>query len=85
MTAGVFPKWENIFYFCMFMQGNMKALLSPVSIYWFNAVLLTNIHCCLNGSQVITNELLNVYQKICLQISDFFECDPPTVEEYLNL
>ena len=34
------------------LQSNMRALLSPVSIYWFNAVLLTNLHCCMNGSQV---------------------------------
>jgi len=50
-------------------KGNMKALLSPVSLYWFNAVLLTNIHCCMNGSQ----------------ISQYFDCDPPTVQEYLRL
>jgi len=51
-------------------KGNMKALLSPVSIYWFNAVLLTNIHCCINGRS---------------QISEYFGCDPPTVQEYLRL
>jgi len=50
-------------------KGNLKALLSPVSIYWFNAVLLTNIHCCMNGSE----------------ISQYYDCQPPSVEEYLRL
>jgi len=46
----------------------MKALLSPVSIYWFNAVLLTNMYGCMHGSQ----------------IADYFDCDPPAVEDYLR-
>ena len=68
----------------------MKALLSPVSIYWFNSVLLTNIHTCMNGSQVqmtlarmspICSCLINKY----FQISRYFNCEPPTAEEYLRL
>ena len=30
----------------------MRTLQTPVGIYWINAVLLTNLHTCMNGSQV---------------------------------
>ena len=51
----------------LFFKGNMKALLSPVSIYWFNAVLLTNIKCCMEGSQVrIKDPIISSFILFCL-------------------
>ena len=46
----------------------MKALKQPVSIYFKNEVLLTNLHSILNGNQ----------------ISDQFNIQPPSIEEYLR-
>ena len=50
-------------------KPNQKALLSPTGAYYALAVLFTNIHTCIAGSN---------------QISDFFGLNPITVEDYLN-
>lgn len=49
-------------------KKNLKLLLSPISAYYFVAVLLTNCHTCLYGSET----------------SSHFDLQPPTLEEYLN-
>lgn len=48
-------------------KKNQKLLLQPVKLQYIVAGILTNCHTCLNGSQV----------------SDYFSCSPPTLEEYL--
>lgn len=55
-----------------FMDWNQKhkILLSPVAKFMKVSVLLANCHTCLNGGN---------------QISDFFNCQPPTLEEYLSM
>jgi hypothetical protein len=49
-------------------KKNQKLLLQPVKIQYITAAILTNCHTALNGSQV----------------SDFFNCYPPMLEDYLN-
>jgi len=46
---------------------NMKALLQPVGKFYLLSVLFTNCHTCLYGSET----------------SYFFNCPPPSLEEYL--
>jgi hypothetical protein len=48
-------------------KKNLKLFLSPIGKYYPVGVLLANCHTCLNGSLV----------------SSYFECIPPTLEEYL--
>ena len=43
-----------------------KSLLNPVGDYFHAATLMTNVRTCLYGNQT----------------SDFFDCQPPTLEEY---
>lgn len=47
---------------------NLKIRKQKVAKYYKLATILTNCHTCLYGSQV----------------SIYFECDPPELEEYLN-
>lgn len=47
----------------------LKIELMPVEAIWHIGVFLTNCLTCHNGGN---------------QISDFFQCDPPTLEEYLS-
>lgn len=49
-------------------KKNLKIYKQPVAKYYKVCVLLTNCHTCLYGSQVC----------------DYFECDPPKLEEYLG-
>ena len=49
-------------------QKNQKLFLQPLKQQYFVAAILTNIHTCMHGSQV----------------SKYFSCDPPTLEEYLS-
>lgn len=49
-------------------KKNLKLYKQGVSKYFKVATILTNCHTCLYGSQVC----------------DYFECDPPTLEEYLH-
>jgi len=48
-------------------KKNQKLLLQDLKRQYQAAAILTNCHTCLNGSQV----------------SDYFNCSPPTLEEYL--
>jgi hypothetical protein len=50
-------------------KKNQKILLSPIGKYYAIGVLLTNCHTCINGG--IT--------------SSYFDCRPPSLEEYLTL
>eukprot|EP00854_Cymbomonas_tetramitiformis_P004261 gene4261-5245_t len=50
-------------------KKNLKILLSPVSTHYKVGVLVTNMHTCLYG---------------CTS-SRYFDCDPPTLEEYCAL
>jgi hypothetical protein len=50
-------------------KNKLKVGLSPVAAYFMVAVLLSNIHTCFNGSQV----------------SEQFNCEPPSVDVYLRL
>ncbi|KAK3237514.1 hypothetical protein CYMTET_52416 [Cymbomonas tetramitiformis] len=50
-------------------KKNLKILLSPVSTQYKAGVLVTNMHTCLYG---------------CTS-SRYFDCDPPTLEEYCAL
>jgi hypothetical protein len=45
-----------------------KLMLSPISVLFKVAVLLTNVHTCINGRN---------------QISDFFDMQAPSLDEYL--
>lgn len=47
---------------------SQKAGQSPVASYYLAAILFTNIMACFRGNQ----------------ISEMFECDPPSLEEYLE-
>ena len=47
---------------------SQKILLSPVALFFKVAVFLTNIHTCVNEGN---------------QVSDFFQLDPPSLQEYL--
>ena len=47
-------------------KKNQKIFLQPVALHYFVAVLLTNAHTCMYGSQT----------------SKYFGLDPPSVEEY---
>jgi hypothetical protein len=49
-------------------KKNQKLLLQPVKLQYMVAAILSNCHTCLNGSQ----------------ISDYFSCYPPTLEEYIG-
>lgn len=49
-------------------KKNLKLYKQGVSKYFKVATILTNCHTCLYGSQV----------------SDYFDCEPPMLEEYLN-
>lgn len=49
-------------------KKNLKIYKQGVSKYYKVATILTNCHTCLYGSQV----------------SDYFECDPPMLEDYLQ-
>jgi hypothetical protein len=49
-------------------KKNLKILLSPIGKYYAIGALLTNCHTCLHGS------IASVY----------FDCAPPTLEEYLK-
>ena len=65
-------EWEfgivkRMFAFIDWAKGQ-KILLSPVAVLFKAAVFLTNVHTCVNRGN---------------QISDFFQLDPPTLEEYL--
>ena len=62
-----FGKTTTEFAFVDFPK-NLKVHLSPVATYYRVAVLLTNAHTCLYGSQTGSS----------------FELDPPTLEEYFT-
>ena len=62
-----FCKVLNMFAFVDYRK-NLKLHLQPISLYYLVAAILTNVHTCLNGSQ----------------ISEFFACDPPPLSEYIN-
>jgi hypothetical protein len=49
---------------------HQKIMLTPVGKIVGLAMLFTNVHCCVNRGN---------------QISTYFGCDPPTLEEYLGL
>jgi hypothetical protein len=49
--------------------SQQKLWLSPVACFYAVSVLLTNIHSCINQTN---------------QTSQFFQCKPPTLSEYLN-
>ncbi len=49
-------------------KKNLKAFLQPIAVYYIVGALLTNCHTCFYGSET----------------SDFFDCAPPDLEEYLN-
>eukprot|EP00854_Cymbomonas_tetramitiformis_P009971 gene9971-11807_t len=57
------------YYAYLDFKKNMKLLLQPVSQYYKAGVLLSNMHTCLYGSTS----------------SRYFDCDPPTLEEYLAM
>ena len=63
-----FGKVVNLWSFIAFKNG-LQIGLSPVGAYYAIAVLLTNLHTCLYGSQ----------------ISLHFKVMPPSVDSYLNL
>lgn len=48
-------------------KKNLKIYKQPVGNYYKVGVILTNCHTCIYGSQV----------------SDYFGCDPPALEQYL--
>ncbi len=48
-------------------KHNLKIYLQPVATYYGVATILTNCHTCLNGNQ----------------ISQFYDMDPPSLEQYL--
>lgn len=50
-------------------KQNIKLQLQPVGFYFLVATALTNCHTCFYRSQ----------------INEYFESDPPTIEEYLNI
>ena len=52
------------------MENQQKFLLSPVGVQYKVATLLSNFHSCLNGGN---------------EISQFFDCPPPSLEEYLGV
>lgn len=62
-----FCKVLNMFAFVDYRK-NLKIHLQPIGLYYLVAAILTNVHTCLNGSQ----------------ISEFFTCDPPPLSEYIN-
>lgn len=39
----------NLSFIAVLIQRNLRTLLSPVAVYWFNCIFLTNVHTCLNG------------------------------------
>jgi hypothetical protein len=45
-----------------------KTALTPTAMRYYNATLLTNFRTCLNAGN---------------QISFYFDCSPPTLEEYI--
>lgn len=49
-------------------KKNLKIFLQPVAKYYLVGGILTNCHTCLYGSQS----------------SQYFDCEPPTLAEYLN-
>ena len=49
-------------------KKNQKMYLNPLKMQYYVAVILANCQMCMRGGQV----------------SDFFDCMPPTVEEYLQ-
>jgi len=50
-------------------KSRLQALKSPVAMYWTVAVFFSNIHCIVNGG---------------CQVSDYFSCPPPSLQEYLE-
>ena len=50
------------------MAKSFKLRLSPISLYYRIAVILWNVHCCLNGNQ----------------IGIFFDCNCMPLDEYLH-
>jgi hypothetical protein len=62
-----FGKVVNLWAFIDFYK-TQKLFLSRVGMFYFAAVLLTNIHTCYYGSQTC----------------EYFETTPPTIEEYLR-
>ena len=52
------------------MKNQQRYLLSPVGVHYKVATLLSNIHSCVNGGN---------------EISQFFGCPPPSLEEYLGV
>lgn len=60
-------KIKTLFAFLSYHK-NLKVLMSPVGVYFFDAVFLTNIHSILYGSQV----------------ASYFNLPVPTLEEYLE-
>jgi len=58
---------KNLFQM-MTNKNNLKSLMSPVAVYWFNSILFTNIHSCVNRRS---------------QVSSYFDLTPPTLAEYL--
>jgi len=63
-----FGKVVNLWSFIAFKNG-LQIGLSPIGSYYAIAVLLTNLHTCLYGSQIALH----------------FEVVPPSVDSYLNL
>jgi len=51
-----------------FLNPLYQLFLSPIGTFYLLGVLLTNIHCCLNGNQ----------------ISSKFRLPSPSLEEYLK-
>lgn len=62
-----FGKISQLFAFTEFAE-NQKIRLQPVGVYYLVAILLTNVHTCLNGSNT----------------SSYFNCEPPSVQQYLT-
>jgi len=62
---------EKIYVICPLIKHLefMKTQLSPISSYIYSSALLCYIHTCLNANQNAT----------------YFDCIPPTLEDYLNL
>jgi len=58
---------KNLFQM-MTNKNNLKCLMSPVAVYWFNSVFFTNIHTCINRMN---------------EVSDYFDIETPTLEQYI--
>lgn len=60
---------KTVTYFAFLdFKKNLKILLQPVGKYYKLGALLSNCHTCLYGSQT----------------SMYFQCDPPSLQQYLN-